>query len=1155
MENIGEEIIGMALPVALFLLNTNRVQKAIECCKESLFLMNCNTEENDLQSIKLLLMEFYFILFRAYRRISDYINAERYCRELLVLSHESGALLKEGNASMALAKICEIQCKFTEATQLYDKTINIRAQIGDKKGEGNACVRIGAMFYKLGEYVKAKEYYERALKITTQIGDRNGEALSYVNLGATFESLGEYLKAKEYIERALAIRIEMGDRLEEATCYGNLGVVFMGLGQYVKATGYLEKALAIRTKIGDRLGEAADYENLGHVNLLLRQYFKAKEYLQKALSIRAETGDRTGEAVDFLNLGSVFKSLGLQVEAKEYLEKALAFNNEIGNRNGQAKCYEHIGTMFMSFGEYIKAKVNLETALAIATEIGDRAGEARCYAQLGDVFTSLSENVKAKEYTERALAIRIEISDRKGVALCYKKLGMLLWWLGDYDKAKEYVERALAITARLGDRAGEASYYALLGNLFTSLGENVKAKEYTERALAIRIEISDRKGVALCYKKLGMLLWWLGDYDKAKEYVERALAITTKLGDRAGEASCYARLGDLFTSLGENFKAKEYTDRALAIRIEICDRWGVAECYGILGNIFSSLGEYFEAKEYFRNALLISIEIGDRDGEAKSYRNLGHLFTMLDHQIAEVCFEKALYLSSTIEVRYLELQVLFGYSILFLQQNKLKEALWYLHQSIYKFEEQRNLLGINDQLKISFLEARGASPYKLLSWLLCVTRNPHHALYVEELGRARGLSDLMAEKYSVETHISANPQSWSGIGDILKKENNSTCLYISFFANVVQLWIMKSSGVIYFKTIPVKEYFVLAGLAKKLSLDDILVNSFRSFGCLPMEECEDRSLQVGEPQPISLEQRSSKASRLVEEDNNEEEISSIFLCYKIFIAPIYHLLEDPEVIIVPHSSLYKVPFAALKEKDGAEYFSESHRIRIVPSLTTLKLIQDSPVDYHSNSGALIVGNPKVGWLSPLPWARIEAEMVGRLVGTAPLVGERATKQAVLEQITSVSLIHFAAHGDAERGEIALSPNQTPDNPNIIPPKEAYMLTMGDVSRVKVRAKLVVLSCCHSANGQIRAEGVIGIARAFLASGARSVLAALWAIPDSATEKLMRRFYEHLVGGESASESLHQAMKWMRNNGFTMESDWASFMLIGDDVKLEFGKQR
>ena len=117
------------------------------------------------------------------------------------------------------------------------------------------------------------------------------------------------------------------------------------------------------------------------------------------------------------------------------------------------------------------------------------------------------------------------------------------------------------------------------------------------------------------------------------------------------------------------------------------------------------------------------------------------------------------------------------------------------------------------------------------------------------------------------------------------------------------------------------------------------------------------------------------------------------------------------------------------------------------------------------------------------------------------------------------------------------------------------MTMADVSRVKVRAKLVVLSCCHSGSGEIRAEGVIGIARAFLGSGARSVLVALWAISDSATEQLMSWFYEHLVEGESASESLHQAMKWMRKNGLTNVSEWVSFTLIGDDVRFEFDKQR
>ena len=374
---------------------------------------------------------------------------------------------------------------------------------------------------------------------------------------------------------------------------------------------------------------------------------------------------------------------------------------------------------------------------------------------------------------------------------------------------------------------------------------------------------------------------------------------------------------------------------------------------------------------------------------------------------------------------------------------------------------------------------------------------------------------------------------------------------------------MKTSGVLHYKRISLEEILVQAGLPKDKPLSEFLAANFRSLGILPIEDCEDRSLNMVELQPLSPQQKSSARLRLVEEDEDEDEdedenekvISSLSLCYKMFIAPVYDLLEEPEVIIVPDRSLYKVPFAALSEKEGAEYLSETHRIRVIPSLTTLKIIQDSPEDYHSNTGALVIGNPKVNWLQPLPGARKEAEMVGRLVGVPPLVEEKATKQAVLERISSVSLIHFAAHGNAERGEIALSPNPCPNSQTALPPKEAYMLTMADVSRVKVRAKLVVLSCCHSGSGEIRAEGVIGIARAFLGSGARSVLVALWAISDSATEHLMSRFYEHLVKGESASESLHQAMKWMRKNRLTNVSEWASFTLIGDDVRLEFDEQR
>ena len=77
-----------------------------------------------------------------------------------------------------------------------------------------------------------------------------------------------------------------------------------------------------------------------------------------------------------------------------------------------------------------------------------------------------------------------------------------------------------------------------------------------------------------------------------------------------------------------------------------------------------------------------------------------------------------------------------------------------------------------------------------------------------------------------------------------------------------------------------------------------------------------------------------------------------------------------------------------------------------------------------------MGYPDVGevlyngilWqISRLPFANEEAKMIGKLFGTEPLVGKQATKQAVLQNIHSVSLIHFACHGNAERGEIVLAP--------------------------------------------------------------------------------------------------------------------------------------
>ena len=614
----------------------------------------------------------------------------------------------------------------------------------------------------------------------------------------------------------------------------------------------------------------------------------------------------------------------------------------------------------------------------------------------------------------------------------------------------------------------------------------------------------------------------LGKYEEGKEHCDKALAICNEIGSKAGEATVYRNLGVLFKCLGDKVKAKDYYEKSLAITLQTGDREQEAINYYHLGCVFQALDDYAKAEEYLEKALSV-------------FKNFRHAES--------------------------ELQCYLWLTFTKLLQGKSQEAFSYLSKSVKKCQDLPGVNAERDHIKLSLAE-KHISFYQMLSAIFRAVGNTKDALHVVELGRARALADLMVTQYSAEKHISAEPQSLTCNENVMQNETNCKCLYISYDFQEVSLWMLKKSGAIHFRNIRVEEKTLHTRLAKDASnLDDffaIMAESFRSFGILPEDVCEDRSFNDIEPKSKSCHEESPETFWRGKDKGDPK--PSLTLFYEMLINPVSGLLDEPEVIIVPDRRLYCVPFPALLDESG-KYLSETFRIRIVPSLTTLRLIKDSPADYHCQTGALVVGDPDVGVVNyrgnakkefePLPGARKEAEMIGRLLGIQPLIGHYATKQAVLQRITSVSLIHIAAHGDAETGEIALAPaGATTETPK----EDDYLLKMSDILQVQVRAKLVVLSCCHSGRGQIRAEGVVGIARVFLGSGARSVLVALWALNDEATEQMMSRFYEHLVRGESASESLHQAMKWMRENGFNKVHEWAPFMLVGDNVSFAFPKK-
>jgi CHAT domain-containing protein len=203
--------------------------------------------------------------------------------------------------------------------------------------------------------------------------------------------------------------------------------------------------------------------------------------------------------------------------------------------------------------------------------------------------------------------------------------------------------------------------------------------------------------------------------------------------------------------------------------------------------------------------------------------------------------------------------------------------------------------------------------------------------------------------------------------------------------------------------------------------------------------------------------------------------------------------------------------------------------------------------------SLVVGNPSMPEvttasgtkrrMSQLPGAEAEARAVARRLGVEVLTGAAATEPRVLEELGSASVVHLATHGFAYSSEarardtfIALAPTAEADG----------LLTVGEVLDVPTSliADLVVLSACQTGLGdQKAAEGTVGLQRAFLAKGARSVLVSLWSVSDAVTNQLMQSFYTHWLAGASKAEALRRAQQEIRAQ-HPNPRYWAAFQLVG-----------
>jgi len=295
--------------------------------------------------------------------------------------------------------------------------------------------------------------------------------------------------------------------------------------------------------------------------------------------------------------------------------------------------------------------------------------------------------------------------------------------------------------------------------------------------------------------------------------------------------------------------------------------------------------------------------------------------------------------------------------------------------------------------------------------------------------------------------------------------------------------------------------------------------------------------------------------------------------------------EQPQWILALDEQLFRIPLAALVVDGagpGTAYLVQQHSLRITTGAVMLAA-GSHPTWEQALSGRFIgvgdaiynTADPRWHEKAPEPVtsfpglafaasgnSQAHGPALARLAGSAReiescarawdplpsllLEGSEASPKrlrAALE--TRPSVVHIAAHfleaNDPPRHSLIALSLSEPATPQLLSPLE--------ITRYKYQAALVVLSGCNSGRGDVLpASGLMGLTRAWLAGGARAVVASHWPTPDD-NGPLFVAFYKHLhqtpdAGParalQGAQRDIVRAGGWRSNPRY-----WATYFVVGD----------
>jgi CHAT domain-containing protein len=810
-------------------------------------------------------------------------------------------------------------------------------------------------------------------------------------------------------------------------------------------------------------------------------------------------------------------------------ERALTMSRTQANRPLQAQILRAKGKLHEVTGAYAQSIRCSEEAVAIFQEVGDRQGAARAWIGIGAARDMMGEHRRALEAYEEARPALEETEDRwlylllNEVAITYKNLGR-------YEDALRSHARSLEWQRKTGNKHGEAVSLVNTGNTYALLGQYERAIEHYQAGLTLSRQMNERRGEAILLGNLADAWNRLDEPGRALGYARQQLQIAQEVGLRHFEASALHTAAASEVALGDLEKGRKDYQQALELYQQIGARGAEQDTRLAMADLDLREGRPAEARLLAEQALALGPPGGSPESDwqahftlarvARSAKRPDEAARHLRAGIEVIDSLRGRVLTDTGKIGYLEarLQVFYELVDLLLERG-------YAAQALEAAEAARGR-AFSDLLAARQVALRPGEAAALTAIRDGEARlraqeraRPADEAVVAELARTQGATEaelsgqlrtLHDEQPELASLVAVEPLTRSEITETAKRLDATVLEYLVTDKRLF-VWVVRPTGEIASATVDIG----------RDALREKLRSLHAKLGGLDLEGLRD-----------------SGAVRRGLAD-----------LYKVALAPVArHLPSDPRglVYVIPHDSLFLLPFAALLDERG-RYLVETHTLASAPSLGVLRYTAEKKRRAISPAAPRLLAladarPPRGSGLSPLPGAREEVRRVGRGIPAGRrtiLAGEAATEASVKGLGPRQTILHFAVHGlidDSRPLESALALTESDGEDGWLRVREAFGLDL--------RADLVVLSGCSTGLGKVSGDGILGLSRALLYAGTPSVVVSLWDVSDLATLHLMDGFYNGLRLGRSKAHALRAAqLRTLRV--YPHPALWSAFLLVGE----------